>query len=179
MATQTFASAAAVDAALIGLSSSQRASVKAAPAANGAFLLTVPDALASMIGSGPTVAQLTARANAKQLVILSDLVVSHALKDEAATLTTKCDPSSMTFLNSLAAWSIMSASSATRAYYNLDGSSHQITPVEMNEFLTTVGAAVQSTFDALAAVISGIAASPPTIKTYADVDAASWPTTAS
>ena len=75
MATQTFTSHAAVDAALVALTSAQRASVSAAPAPApapaGSFVLLYPDAIASLIGTGPTVAQLIAYAEAKQGTVLA------------------------------------------------------------------------------------------------------------
>lgn len=186
MATQTFASHAAVDAALVALTSAQRASISAAPAPApapaGSFVLTYPATLASLIGTGPTVTQLIAYAEAKQGTVLSALQVTHALKDGSATLTTLCDPGSINFLNSLAAWvslNAMATPAPTRTFYNLDGSAAQVSPADMAEFLSAVGAAVQSTFDAVAKVRSAITSAPPTITTFAQIDTAAWPTAAS
>ena len=70
-----------------------------------------------------------------------------------------CDPGSINFLNSLAAWASLNMSvtpTPTRTYYNLDGSAVQVSPADMAEFLSAVGAAVQSTFDAVAKVRTAI-----------------------
>ena len=186
MTTQTFASHAAVDAALVALTSAQRASVSAAPAPApapaGSFVLTYPATLASLIGTGPTVTQLIAYTEAKQGTILDALQVTHALKDGSATLTTMCDDKSTIRLNSLGNWISMNASASpapTRTYYNLDGSAVQVTPANLAEFLSAVGAAEQSTFDAVAKVRTAITSAPPTITTFAQIDTANWPTAAS
>ena len=179
--TSIYASAVALEAALAGFTDAQRAAVAAAPPPNGGFSLKVPAALASLVGTGPTAARLEAYADSKQTAVLAALVVSHPLKDGSATLDTKCGASSMLFLNALGTWVALNAGvtpAPTRNYRNLDGSIHQVSVADMAEFLAAVGAAVQSTFDVLAAVTAGLAASPPTIKTLADINALAWPTTA-
>ena len=129
-----------------------------------------------------TVAQLIAYAEAKQAPVLAALQVTHALKDGTATLTTMCNPGSITFLNSLAAWATFNMSvspTPPRTFYNLDGSAVQVSPSDLAEFLSAVGAAVQSTFDAVAKVRTAITSSPATITTLAQIDAFAWPTAAS
>ena len=139
--------------------------------ATGAPILTDPPPA--------TVAQLIAYAEAKQSRVLAALRVSRALSDGSATLDTLCDPSSISFLNSLGTWVALNAAATpapTRVYYNLDGSSHALTPAELAEFLNVVGARVQATFDALATVRSAIGINPATITTLAQVEAYAWPT---
>ena len=117
---------------------------------------------------------LVAYANAKQTAALA-AVFSHPLTDGSATLTTACDPNSLTGLNSLTQWATtpaLNASVPTRVYYNADWSTHTVTPAQMTEFAAAIGAHVQGLYADLAAVIAAIGAG--TVASTAQIDGAGW-----
>jgi hypothetical protein len=113
-------------------------------------------------------------ASAKQAAVLSG-IYSHTLSGSAVTLTTECDPVSISGINSLMAWAsngTMTAATPTQIYVDCDYSQHTITPTQMVEFGGAVGAWVTALWQDLAAVIAGINAG--TITTSAQIDAAKW-----
>jgi hypothetical protein len=118
--------------------------------------------------------QLSAYASAKQAQVLA-AVFSYTLADGSATLTTACDPVSISGINSLMQWASINALAATtptRTYYNEDWSPHAITPAQMLEFGAAVGAHIESIYADMAAVLSAISAG--TITSTAQIDAADW-----
>jgi len=119
-------------------------------------------------------ANLAAYAIGKQQALLA-AVFSHPLADGSATLTTACDPVSLTGLNSLtqlATTPALNASVGTRVYYNVDWSPHTVTPAQMAEFAAAIGAHVQALYTDLATVVAAINGG--TITTTAQIDAANW-----
>ena len=131
--------------------------------------VTNPSGYAAAVKAG-----LVAYAQAKQTGALA-AVFSHALADGSATLTTGCDPNSLSGINALTQWATTNAFNATvptRVYYNCDWTAHTVTPAQMTEFAAAIGAHVQALYAALAGVIVAIAAG--TITTTAQIDAANW-----
>ncbi len=133
---------------------------------------------APVTATPPTVAQLLAYADAKQGRVLAQ-VWSFNVGTSAAPLplTTKLDERGQNAMARLAAWGMRNAATvyATNPYSNVDYSPATVSAAQAVLLGNLADAVVAKSRGVLNDLAAGITAAQPTITTFAQIEAAAWP----
>ena len=130
---------------------------------------------------GPTVAQLLDHANTKQNLVLAQIwSFAVGTSSAPATATTRLDSAGQAAMNKLATWCLLNAGNANAAepYSNVDYSALTLTLAQATSLVLQAGAIYSQSIAILNQVSAAIQAAAPTITSFAQVDAASWPSPA-
>jgi hypothetical protein len=126
----------------------------------------------------PGVADLLAYASAKQNLILSQVwTFNVGTPQSPVNITTKLDASGALAMLKVFGWVQLNSSNsaATLSYSNVDLSGVTLSLAQASSLASQAAAIDMASYAALNAVAAATSANPPTITTFAQIDAAAWP----
>ena len=124
----------------------------------------------------PTKDELLTYASEKQNAVLAQVwTFDVGTADTPIKLTTRLDDRGQSSMLQLLVWSSFAGPSDVEPYSNVDSSSTTVTPAEARALALAAGAVKSASYVTYNQVAAAIAATPPTVTTTADVDAAAWP----
>ena len=128
----------------------------------------------------PSPATLLAYASAAQNIALAQVFTFNvaAAGSPAHNVTTRLDAAGSGAVNKIATWAILNASTSpapTMPYSDVDFTPTTLAVAEAASLAAQAGAIELDTFALLNQLQAGITATPPTVTTTAQIDAAGWP----